>query len=213
MLAALFFHTNRRRPDMTGIVINVDVRDRTGTGGARQTRREGLVPGILYGGDKAPVAISTSAKDLLRLIRSGKFLAHMIDLRYGDESQAVIPRDVQWDPVTDLPVHFDLYRVEEGSVISVDVPVHFQNQETCPGIKKGGTLNVVRHTVELDVPAGNIPEELTVDLAKAEIGDVIHISAVRMPDGARPTIRDRDFTVATIVGRGGKQEATEEAAS
>jgi large subunit ribosomal protein L25 len=198
---------------MTGIVINVDVRERTGTGGARQTRREGMVPGILYGGDKAPVAISTSAKDLLRLIRSGKFLAHMIDLRYGDESQAVIPRDVQWDPVSDLPVHFDLYRVEEGSVISVDVPVHFKNQDTCPGIKKGGTLNVVRHTVGLDVPAGSIPEELVIDLAKAEIGDVIHISAVRLPDGARPTIRDRDFTVATIVGRGGKQDATEEAAS
>jgi large subunit ribosomal protein L25 len=172
-----------------------------------------LVPGILYGGDKAPVAISTSAKDLLRLIRSGKFLAHMIDLRYNNESQAVIPRDVQWDPVTDLPVHFDLYRVEEGSVISVDVPVHFKNQETCPGLKKGGTLNVVRHTVGLDVPAGNIPEELVIDLAKAEIGDVIHISAVRLPDGARPTIRDRDFTVATIVGRGGKQDAAEEAAS
>jgi large subunit ribosomal protein L25 len=213
MLAALFFHTNRRRPDMTGIVINVDVRERTGTGGARQTRRDGMVPGILYGGDKAPVAISTSAKDLLRLIRSGKFMAHMIDLRYGDESQAVIPRDVQWDPVSDLPVHFDLYRVEEGSVISVDVPVHFKNQDTCPGLKKGGTLNVVRHTVGLDVPAGNIPEELVIDLAKAEIGDVIHISAVRLPDGARPSIRDRDFTVATIVGRGGKQDATEEAAS
>ena len=135
---------------MTGIVINVDVRERTGTGGARQTRREGLVPGILYGGDKAPVAISTSAKDLLRLIRSGKFLAHMIDLRYGDESQAVIPRDIQWDPVSDLPVHFDLYRVEEGAVVSVEVPVHFTNQETCPGLKKGGTLNVVRHTVSLD---------------------------------------------------------------
>jgi large subunit ribosomal protein L25 len=198
---------------MTGIVINVDVRERTGTGGARQTRREGLVPGILYGGDKAPVAISTSAKDLLRLIRSGKFLAHMIDLRYGDESQAVIPRDIQWDPVSDLPVHFDLYRVEEGAVVSVDVPVHFKNQDICPGLKKGGTLNVVRHTVGLDVPTGLIPEELVIDLAKADIGDVIHISAVRLPEGARPTIRDRDFTVATIVGRGGKQEVTEEVAS
>jgi large subunit ribosomal protein L25 len=197
---------------MTGIVINVDVRERTGTGGARQTRREGLVPGILYGGDKAPVAISTSAKDLLRLIRSGKFLAHMIDLRYGDESQAVIPRDIQWDPVSDLPVHFDLYRVEEGAVVSVEVPVHFKNQDICPGLKKGATLNVVRHTVSLDVPAGLIPEELVIDLAKADIGDVIHISAVRLPEGARPTIRDRDFTVATIVGRGGKQEATDETA-
>lgn len=197
---------------MTGIVINVEVRERTGTGGARQTRREGFVPGILYGGNKEPVAIAASGKELLKAIRSGKFLAHMVDLRHSGESQPVIPRDVQWDPITDLPVHFDLYRVEEGSVISVEVPVHFLNQETCPGIKKGGTLNVVRHTVALDVPAGKIPEELVVDLAGRDIGDVIHISAVRMPDGARPTIRDRDFTVATLIGRGGKQdEATEEA--
>ena len=198
---------------MTGIVINVDVRDRTGTGGARQTRRDGMVPGILYGGDQAPVAIATSAKDLLRLIRSGKFLAHMIDLRYGEESQPVIPRDIQWDPVSDLPVHFDLFRVKEGSVISVDVPVHFTNQEICPGLKKGGTLNVIRHTVSLDVPANMIPEELSIDLSMVDIGDVIHISAVRLPEGARPTIRDRDFTVATLMGRGGKQEATEEVAS
>jgi len=191
---------------MTGIVINVEVRERTGTGGARQTRREGLVPGILYGGNKEPVAIAASGKELLKAIRSGKFLAHMVDLHHSGESQPVIPRDVQWDPITDLPVHFDLYRVDEASVISVEVPVHFRNQDTCPGIKKGGTLNVVRHTVALDVPAGKIPEELVIDLAGRDIGDVIHISAVRMPDGARPTIRDRDFTVATLIGRGGKQE-------
>jgi large subunit ribosomal protein L25 len=136
----------------------------------------------------------------------------MVDLHHSGESQPVIPRDVQWDPITDLPVHFDLYRVDEASVISVEVPVHFRNQDTCPGIKKGGTLNVVRHTVALDVPAGKIPEELVIDLAGRDIGDVIHISAVRMPDGARPTIRDRDFTVATLIGRGGKQEdAAEEA--
>jgi large subunit ribosomal protein L25 len=188
---------------MTGIVINVDVRERAGTGGAREVRRAGRVPGILYGGNKSPVAISAVQKDLLKAIRSGKFLAHMVELQYGDEKQPVIPKDIQWDPVTDMPVHFDLYRVEAGSTITVDVPVKFINQDTCPGLKRGGTLNVVRHTVGLDVDAGNIPEALTVDLAKAQVGDVIHIGDIALPDGARPHIRGRNFTVATIAGRGG----------
>jgi large subunit ribosomal protein L25 len=195
---------------MTGIVINVDVRERTGTGGARASRRAGKVPGVLYGGDRGPVAIETSGKDLLKAIRSGKFLAHMVDLRYGDEVQPVIPRDIQWDPVSDMPVHFDLYRVDESSVIAVDVPVHFINHDTCPALKRGGVLNVVRHTVELEVPAGSIPEELVVDLAGRDLGEVIHISAVTLPPGARPVIRDRDFTIATLASRGGKaEEATE----
>jgi large subunit ribosomal protein L25 len=191
---------------MTGIVINVEVRDRTGTGGARASRRNGLVPGVLYGGARGPVAIAAKQNELLKAIRSGKFLAHMIDLRYGEETQPVIPRDIQWDPVSDMPVHFDLYRVEEGSIITVDVPVHFINQEACPALKRGGTLNVVRHTVELEVPAGAIPEELVIDLTGRDLGEVIHISAVTLPEGARPVIRDRDFTIATLPGRGGKQE-------
>jgi large subunit ribosomal protein L25 len=182
---------------MTGIVINVEVRDRTGTGGARQTRREGLVPGILYGGGKDPVAIAASSKELLKAIRSGKFLAHMVDLHHSGESQPVIPRDVQWDPITDMPVHFDLYRVEEGSVISVDVPVHFLNQDTCPGIKKGGTLNVVRHTVALDVPAGKIPEELVIDLAGRDIGDVIHTAHAQPSATATSPLRPSLAAVAS----------------
>lgn len=188
---------------MAGIIINVDVRERTGTGGARETRRAGEVPGILYGGSKPPVAISAKSNELLRAIRSGKFLAHMVELQYGDEKQPVIPKDIQWDPVSDLPVHFDLYRVEEGSVISVDVPVKLLNQDTSIGLKRGGTLNLVRHTVALDVPAGNIPEFIEIDLASVKIGDVVHISSVTLPEGARPTIRSRDFTVLTITGRGG----------
>jgi large subunit ribosomal protein L25 len=196
---------------MTGIVINVEVRERTGTGGARQTRREGKVPGVLYGGPRGPVAIAAVEKDLLKAIRSGKFLSHMVDLRHGEEAQPVIPRDIQWDPVSDRPVHFDLYRVEEGSLVTVEVPVHFKNQETCPGLKKGAVLNIVRHMVELEVDAAKIPEELVVDLAGLDVGHVIHISSVRLPDGARPAIRDRDFTIATIAGRGGKQEEEETA--
>jgi large subunit ribosomal protein L25 len=204
LLAALFLqNTSEWRSGMSGIVINVDVRDRTGTGGARETRRAGMVPGILYGGPRGPVAIAAKDNELLKAIRSGKFLSHMVELQYGDEKQPVIPKDIQWDPVKDVPVHFDLYRVEENSVIAVKVPVKFLNEETCPGLKRGGTLNVVRHEVSLDVKASAIPEVLEVDLAQVQLGDVIHIQDVQLPEGARPTIRNRNFTIATIAGRGG----------
>ncbi|WP_240007038.1 50S ribosomal protein L25/general stress protein Ctc [Pseudaquidulcibacter saccharophilus] len=194
----------------SNIVIEVDVRGETGTGSARAVRREGRVPGILYGGGLDPVAISAKGNELLKAIRSGKFIAHTVTLEHKGEKQLVIPKDVQWHPVTDFPVHFDLYRVDENSIINVEVPVHFLNQETCPGLKKGGVLNVVRHTVELDVPAGKIPESIEVDLTGMEMGHVIHISAIKLPEGAKPTI-DRDFTVATIASRGGAQAAADDA--
>jgi large subunit ribosomal protein L25 len=212
LLAALFLqNTSEWSSGMSGIVINVDVRERTGTGGAREIRRAGMVPGVLYGGPRGPVAIAAKGNELLKAIRSGKFLSHMVELKYGDETQPVIPKDIQWDPVKDTPVHFDLYRVEENSVIAVEVPVKFLNEDICPGLKRGGTLNVVRHMVSLDVKASAIPEVLEVDLANAKLGDVIHISAVAMPEGVRPTIRNRDFTIATIVGRGGAQADDAEA--
>lgn len=195
---------------MTGIVINVDVREQTGTGSARAVRREGKVPGILYGGGKDPVAISAKQNELLKAIRSGKFIAHMVDLEYGGEHQPVIPKAIQWDPVTDMPVHFDLYRVDETSVITVDVPLHFKNHETSPGMKRGGILNVVSHTVKLDVPASMIPEEIVVDLAGRDLGHVFHILDAKMPEGARPHNRAENFTIASIASRGGAQEATEE---
>ena len=190
---------------MAGIVLNVDVREGSGTGSARAVRRAGSVPGVLYGGPRGPVSISLPRQELDRALRSGKFVSHMVTLAYKGETQPVIPKAIQYHPVTDEPLHFDLYRVEEDSIIDVDVPVQFLNQETCPGLKRGGTLNIVRHTVSLKVPAGNIPEHITVDLAEAQLGDVIHISAVALPKGAKPTIQDRDFTIATIAGRGGKQ--------
>lgn len=196
---------------MTGIVINVEVREGTGTGSARAVRREGKVPGILYGGKLEPVAISAKQNELLKAIRSGKFMAHMVELDHNGERQAVIPKAVQWDVVTDMPVHFDLYRVDAESIVTVEVPVHFKNQETCTGLKRGGVLNVVKHTVALDVPAGLIPEELVIDLAGLDLGHVIHISAVRLPEGARPHIRDRDFTIATVASRGGAAEDQVEA--
>jgi large subunit ribosomal protein L25 len=191
---------------VAGIVLNVEVREKSGTGAARASRNAGNVPGVLYGGARGPVSIEAPRRELDKALRSGKFVAHMVTLSYKGETQPVIPKAIHYHPVTDEPLHFDLYRVEENAMIDVDVPVRFLNQETCPGLKKGGALNIVRHTVSLKVMAGNIPEEITVDLANTEIGDVIHISAVTLPAGAAPTIQDRDFTIATLIGRGGKQE-------
>src|SRR5580658_9093074 len=150
---------------MAEIVLNVQVRERAGTGGSRQTRREGLVPGVLYGGDKAPVPIAVKYGEFHKALHTGKLLGHLVTLKYGDESQPVIAKDVQFHPVTDNPVHFDLFRVDAHQTIRIEVPVHFRNHEDSPGIKRGGTLNINLHELELMVPADQIPEEIAIDLA------------------------------------------------
>lgn len=198
---------------MAGIVLNVEKRERTGTGGARATRNAGLIPGVLYGGPKGAVPIEIKAKDVETALRSGKFLSHMVELNHQGEKQPVIPRAVQFHPVTDKPIHVDLYRVEENAEIAIDVVVHFKNQDASPGIKRGGALNIVRHTVRLKVKANKIPEEIVVDLTGLDIGDSVHISDVKLPEGARPVIRDRDFTIATVVGRKAEEEVTTTAAA
>jgi large subunit ribosomal protein L25 len=187
---------------MSGIVLNVEVRERTGTGGAREARRAGQVPAVLYGGPRGAIAISLKSNEVIKAINSGKFISHMVEIDHKGERQPVIPRDVQFHPVTDAPMHIDLYRVEEGQLIKIEVPVHFSNEELCPGLKMGGALNIVRHTVELLVPADKIPEELRFDLKSTKLGDVVKISDFALPEGASPTITDRDFTIATVTGRG-----------
>ncbi len=191
---------------MAGIVLNVEKRENTGTGGARATRKSGLIPGVLYGGPRGSIPIEVNAKDVTMAIRSGKFLSHMVELNHQGEKQPVIPRAIQFHPVTDEVIHLDLYRVEENSEIDIDVVVHFKNHEASPGLKRGGALNVVRHTIKLRCKANKIPEEIVVDLTGKEIGESIHISSIEIPNGARPVIRDRDFTVATIVGRKVEEE-------
>jgi large subunit ribosomal protein L25 len=185
---------------MSDIVLPVEVREGTGKGAARAARRDGFVPGVLYGGDRGAVSIAVKANVLRKAIHTGKFLSHMVTLQHGNESQPVIPKDVQFHPVTDEPLHIDLFRVEEDTVIDVEVTVHFINEEKSPGLKRGGVLNVVRHAVELSCPAGSIPEEIVIDLSGKEIGDSIHISDVTLPEGVKPTITDRDFTIATLQG-------------
>lgn len=185
---------------MSGIVLNVEVRDRTGTGGARETRRKGQIPGVLYGGPRGPVAISVSRKEVVKAMNAGKFISHMVELDYRGERQPVIPKDIQFHPVTDEPLHIDLFRVEEGQLVKVEVVAHFKNHELSPGLKRGGTLNVVRHTVELWCPANAIPEEIVADLTGLDIGDSVRISAFNLPQGVEPVITDRDFVVATVAG-------------
>lgn len=198
---------------MAEIILNVDVRDGVGTGSARAARRGGFVPGVLYGGDKAPVAISVNEKDFRKSLYTGKLLGHLVTLKYGEETQPVIAKDVQFDPVSDRPLHFDLMRVDAKGDIKISVPVHFKNADEAPFARQGGSLEVVRHDVEISVRADQIPEELVVDLAKAQMGDTIRISDIKLPKGAEPTIGDRDFVIATIkVSSAALSAAADEAA-
>ena len=206
---------------MADIVLNVEVRERAGTGGAREVRRGGKVPGVLYGGALKPVAIAVKANEFRKALHSGKLLGHVVTLKYGDESQTVIAKDIQFHPVTDEAVHFDLFRVDEHQLIKISVPVHFQNHEASPGLKRGGTLNVVLHEVEIMVPADSIPEELMVDLTGLDIGDNVQSGSLTLPKGAQLTAHHRDTVVASIatssamqsVEAGEEVEAEPEAAS
>jgi large subunit ribosomal protein L25 len=184
---------------MAEIVLNVEVRERTGTGGARAARAQGKVPGVLYGGDRGPVPIAVNQNEFRKALYTGKLLGHLVTLRYGSESQPVIAKDVQFHPVTDAPMHFDLYRVDEHQAIRIAVPVHFRNQEASPGLKRGGALNIAFHEVEILVAADHIPEEISVDLTGLDIGDAVHISDLVMPAGASAA-GPADQVVATLVG-------------
>ena len=182
---------------MAEIILNVEIRDRAGTGGSRETRRQGKVPGVLYGGPQAPVNIAVKVNEFRKALYTGKLLGHLVTLQHGDQKQSVIAKAVQFHPVTDVPLHFDLYRVDEHQLIKIEVPVHFKNHETSVGLKKGGTLEIIRHTVELACPADQIPEELIIDLAGHDIGDTIRISEIKLPEGVRPAM-ERDFVIANL---------------
>lgn len=193
---------------MTDLVLTVEAREKAGKGPARAVRREAKIPGVIYGGKAGSASIAMERREIIKALHSGKFLSHLIEIDQGGKRQTVIPRAVQFDPVTDEPLHIDLYRVDENTRIDVEVPVHFINHEAAPGLKRGGALNIVRHAVELNCLARAIPEEVVVDLTGATLGDSIHISAVTLPEGVRPTIR-RDFTIATIAGRMAEVAETE----
>ncbi len=175
-------------------------RNKTGKGAARDLRRNAMVPAVIYGDKKDPLPIALPNKELSKRIHAGGFLTTLATIVVDGEKHQVLPKDYQTDPVRDFITHVDFLRITKDSKVIVEVPVHFLNQEASPGLKRGGVLNIVRHEVELECPAMAIPEYVEVDLTGIEIGHSIHISHVKLPDGVRPTITDRDFTVATIAG-------------
>lgn len=176
----------------------VAVRNGTGKGAARSVRREGQVPGVIYGGGEAAEPISINYKEIHKLIYAGHFLTTIVELDIDGRKERVIPRDYQLDVIKDTPIHVDFLRLRAGSKLKVAVPVHVINHEAAPGIKRGGAVNLVQHAIEMTVPADNIPDSITIDLSGLDISDSVHISHVTLPEGCRPTIRDRDFTVLTI---------------
>ena len=192
----------------------------TGKGAARQARREGKVPGIVYGDHKDPVSIQFDFNKLLTKLRAGRFMSTLWNLKVdGQQDVRVICRSVQKDVVKDLPIHIDFMRLRSNSKVNLYIPVEFVNHETCPGLKKGGTLVTVRGEVELIVTAGDIPDHLTVDLEGLEVGDTIHINDVKLPKGVKATI-DRNFVIANLAAPsalrssddgGETEEETEEA--
>jgi large subunit ribosomal protein L25 len=188
------------------------VRTGTGKGAARQARREGLVPGIVYGGGKDPLPINLPFNALLKKLRDGRFLSTLYNMKVeGHEDVRVICRTVQRDVVKDLPAHVDFLRLKRTTKINLYIPVEVVGHEKCPGLRKGGVLTMVRPEVELVVTAGNIPDHITIDLEGLEIGDTVTISSVNLPDGAKPTI-DRNFVIANLSAPSGlaSQAAAEE---
>ncbi len=185
---------------MAGEIPDLIAKERTGTGkgAARQARRDGLVPGIVYGGGVDPLPINIPFNELLKSLKQGRFLSTLFNMKVdGHEDVRVICRNVQRDIVKDLPTHVDFMRLKRTSKVNLFIPVEFVGEDEAPGLKKGGVLTVVRPEVELIVTAADIPENVTVDLTGMEIGDTATISGVTLPEGAKPTI-DRDFVICNV---------------
>ena len=193
--------------------LKAETRERVGKGSSRELRRNGLIPAVIYGDKQPPLAIAVSTKDVTQRIHAGGFKTTVATIDVNGEKIKVLPKDYQLDPVRDFTMHVDFLRVSGNTNVVVDVPVHFINEEKSPGIKAGGVLNVVRHTVELHTLAGNIPDALTADLSGLKVGDSVHISNIKLPKGTSPVITDRDFTIATIAAPAGGLKEDEAEAS
>lgn len=183
------------------INLSAKTRQKSGKGISRALRREGDIPAIIYGGPEKEILISTNLRELAKQYEKGHFTSKVVNLNVDGNVIAVLPKQIQLDPVTDKPIHVDFYRINKDTKIRVLVAVEFINAEKSPGLKRGGVLNVVRRDIELLCSTDSIPEKVTIDLNGLQIGESIHVSHVHIPTGATPTITDRDFTIATIVGR------------
>ncbi|WEX07898.1 50S ribosomal protein L25/general stress protein Ctc [Chelativorans sp. AA-79] len=190
--------------------LTAEARERVGKGSARAIRRSGKIPAVIYGDKKPPLSIVLPYKELFLRIHAGGFRTTIATIDVNGEKIQVLPKEYQLDPVRGFAMHVDFLRVGRNTVVTVNVPVHFTNDEKAPGIKRGGVLNIVRHEVEFTCPATSIPDFIEVDLTGLDIGDSVHISAVTLPEGVKPTITDRDFTIATVAAPAGlKSEEAE----
>ncbi|PKU23931.1 50S ribosomal protein L25/general stress protein Ctc [Telmatospirillum siberiense] len=178
--------------------ISVEARDRAGKGAARETRRQGLIPGVIYGNKQSPISIAVSPRVLWAEMNKPGFLSRLFDVSVGGKTERVLCRDVQCHPVSDQPLHVDFLRISAESKVHVHIPVHFSNQDKSTGLKRGGVLNVVAHELEIIAPAIAIPSELVVDLTGLDIGASIHLSTIKLPEGVSVVTHEKDQTIATI---------------
>jgi large subunit ribosomal protein L25 len=194
------------------LTLPAEPRERAGKGASRALRREGRVPAVIYGGKEEPLAIHVEAKELVRQLNTGYFMNSIVMVDIGGKKVRALPKDVALHPVTERPIHVDFLRLAKDAKIQVAVPVVFINEEESPGLKKGGVLNVVRHELELVCESDKIPDNITIDVAGLDVGDAVHISMVKLPEGSESAITDRDFTIATLVAPSAlkKTEAAEE---
>ena len=181
------------------LTLSAEARERAGKGASRALRREGRVPCVIYGNNETPQSIHVEEKALMKALHTGHFMNSVVMIGVGGGDVRTLPKDVAFHPVTDRPIHVDFLRISEHAKVTINVPVHFDNEEASPGLKRGGVLNIVRHELELTCDAAEMPDEIRIDLTGYEVGDSIHISAVTLPKGAESAITDRDFTIATIV--------------
>lgn len=181
------------------ITIEADVRERLGKGASRATRRAGFVPAVIYGDKKDPESVQIKMNAVVRLLNRGGFMSHTYEITVDGKTTTVLPRDLQLHPVTDVPMHIDFLRLGKGSTVTMAVPIHVIGEEESIGLKRGGVINHTRHDIELNVPGDAIPESIVVDVTNIDIGDAVKISEITLPEGAVPTITDRDFTILAIV--------------
>jgi large subunit ribosomal protein L25 len=195
------------------LTLSAETRERAGKGASRVLRREGRVPAVVYGNKEEPLSIHLEEKALVKALSTGHFMNSVVMIDAGGAPARTLPKDVQFHPVTDRPLHVDFLRISEHAKVTVAVPIHFIDEDKSKGLKKGGVLNAVRHELELVCDAAEIPEEVEISLAGMDIGDSLHISAVTLPKGTESAITDRDFTIATIVAPSGLKMDAEDAAA
>ena len=192
------------------VVLEAETRVRGGKGAARAIRRSGRVPAVIYGDKQEPTLVSFGYQELMKHVQTGRLMSTLVDIEVGGEKVRAIARDIQFEPVRDFLQHVDFLRLGKGARITVEVACNFVNEDECPGLSQGGAMNVIRYEIELSVLASDIPESIDIDLNGLEIGDGVHGSDLKLPEGAELTITDRDFTICTIVAPTVETEPSEE---